>query len=163
MTDIIIIIHEHGQAEPRGELTLAAEALVGDLHDALAATGLPIDGETIVFVDECEEPLSRDRNHRPHHLHHGSRIHVGRLREIHVNVHFMAKTIERRFAPGTRVAGVKKWAVKELGVSPTDAAEHVLQISGTAAKPSLDTPLHQLVQHGHRLDLDFVPEKRIEG
>ena len=164
MSEIIIIIQEHGHAEPRGELTLAAEALVGDLHDALRAAGVAVDDETIVFVDEIEEPLPKERHHRAHHLRHGSRVHVGRVREVHVGVNFMARTIERRFSPGARVAGVKKWAVKELGVPATDAAEHVLQIHGTADKPSPDTPIHQLAhRHGHRLDFDFVPEKRVEG
>lgn len=163
MSEITIIIHEHDRAEPRGELVLAAEALVGDLHDALARVGVALDAETVIFIDEHEEPLPGERHHRPHHLRHGSRVHVGRTREVHVGVHFMARTIERRFAPGTRVAGVKKWAVKELGVTATDATEHVLQIHGTAKKPSPDTPIHQLVHHGHRLEFDFVPEKRVEG
>lgn len=164
MSDIIVIVHEHGRADPRAELALAAEFAVGDLHDALAAAGLSVDTETLVFIDEDEAPLPRERHHRVHHLRHGSRVHVGRDREILVGVNFQARTIEKRFGPGTRVAKVKKWAVHELGMTATDATEHVLQVHGATTKPAPDTPIHEIVRHhGHRVVFDLVPEKRVEG
>lgn len=163
MSEIIIIVHEHGNVDPRAEVALAG-TLVEDLHAALAAAGFPVDDETLLFVEDGEAPLPREPRHGHHGLHHGARVHVGPMREVHVGVHFMARMIEHRFAPGTRVAGVKRWAAKTLGMSPADAAEHVLQIQGSLVKPSPDTPIHGLAEHhGRRLDFDLVPEKRVEG
>lgn len=164
MSEIIVIIQEHGRRDGVGEARLAAEALVGDLHDALLAAGVAFDEGMLVFIDEAEEPLPRDRSHHAHHVRHGSRVHAGRMAAIDVKVNFAARTIERRFPPGARVATVKVWAVANLPIGSADAAEHVLQVRGTAVKPSPDAALHELVHgHEHRIEFDLVPEKRVEG
>ena len=168
MSEIIVIIQEHGRRDGVGEARLAAAALVGDLHDALLAAGVAFDERMLVFVDEAEEPLPQDRSHHARHVRHGSRVHVGPMEAIVVAVNFMTRTIERRFPPGARVASVKAWAVAELPMKAADAAEHVLQVRGTAVKPSPDAALHELVHghghgHGHRIEFDLVPEKRVEG
>lgn len=100
----------------------------------------------------------------PCYFKHGSRIHLARCRRIKTTIHFMAQTIEREFAPGARVRAVKAWAAHELKISPTDAAEHVLQLCGSTDRPPGDTPLHELAR-GHHCEVcfDFVPEKRVEG
>lgn len=164
MTDLVIFIQTHGTVDAGSEAVVPGDATVGDLHDALARLGLVIDEEMLIFVDEDETHLPRERHHRPSSLHHGARVHVGHMREIRVAVNYLARTVERRFSPGTRVARVKAWAVAELKITPGDAAEHVLQLHESARKPSPDTPIHELVpHHDHRLCFDFVPEKRVEG
>ena len=66
--------------------------------------------------------------------------------------------------PGARVRAVKEWAVRKFKMDPKDAADHVLQVCKSTARPASDTPLHQLL-HGHdcALCFDLVPEKRVEG
>jgi hypothetical protein len=51
-----------------------------------------------------------------------------------------------------------------FGLSPKDAAEHVLQLCDSADHPPTDTLLHQLLSgHACALCFDPVPEKRVEG
>ena len=163
MSNITIFVQTHGRADIL-EAELAAAATVGELHDRLAALGIPVETETVIFVDEAEEHLPPERHHPIHGLKHGSRIHVGHCKKIAVTVHFHDKTKEHNFAPGARVSAVKQWAVAKFELPPKDAADHVLQLCGSSTRPATDTPLHQLVQgHDFALCFDLVPEKRVEG
>ncbi|HKX50765.1 MAG TPA: hypothetical protein VJQ48_10090 [Candidatus Binatia bacterium] len=163
MTKAVVFIQAHGRPEIV-EAEIAIAATLGELHDVLAASGIVLDTETVIFVDEADEPLKGEHTHPVHGLKHGSRIHVGRCKRIAVTVHFLDKTEERPFPSGARVRAVKEWAVREFKMDPKDAAEHVLQLCKSTARPSSDTPLHQLI-HGHDCTLcfDLVPEKRVEG
>lgn len=146
------------------EAEIAIPATVGDLHDACKTHGIDFDKELDAFVDEAEEPMPHDRKATIEGLKRGSRIHVTRCRKIKVTVHYLHRTADRVFAPGTWVQTVKQWAVREFKINPTDAGEHVLQLCKSTTQPPTDTPLAELVQ-GHSCDVcfDLVPEKRIEG
>ena len=163
MSKLTVFVQAHGRPDIL-EAELAAEATLGELHDVLAAAGITVDTETFIFIDEAEEHVKGERHEPVHGLKHGCRIHVGRCHRIAVTVHFLEKTEENKFPPGARVRAVKAWAVHKFEMSPKDAAEHVLQICKSTARPSSDTPLHQIV-HGHDCTIcfDLVPEKRIEG
>ena len=163
MTNILVFIQAHGQAEII-EAEFSAEATLGDLHDKLEILGIAVDDETFLFIDEVEEHEEGER-HRPlRHLKHGSRVHVTRCKRIATTVHFLDQTESREFAPGARVRAVKEWAVHVFDMDPKDAAEHVLQLCGSTERPATDTPLHQLVKdHQCELCFDLVPEKRVEG
>ncbi|HEY8949464.1 MAG TPA: hypothetical protein VIM56_11315 [Rhizomicrobium sp.] len=163
MNKVTVFIQTHGRPDIV-EAELAVAATLGELHDLLATSGIAVDAETVIFIDEAEEHLSGERHHPVHGLKHGSRIHVGRCKRIAVTVHFLHKTAEHHFPPGARVRAVKAWAVHKFEMDPKDAAEHVLQLCKSTDRPSSDTPLHQLV-HGHdcALCFDLVPEKRVEG
>jgi hypothetical protein len=163
MSKLVVFVQAHGRPDIL-EAELALTATLGELHDVLAAAGIAVDSETLIFVDDAEEHLKGERNEPIHGLKHGCRIHVGRCQCIAVTVHFLDKTKERTFPPGARVHAVKEWAVNKFEMDPKDAAEHVLQLCKSTARPSGDTPLHQLV-HGHdcAVCFDLVPEKRVEG
>jgi hypothetical protein len=144
---------------PVGDSLTEAELLA-----ALESAGVVLGPELAVFIDECEEPLSGDRERRVGVVKDGCRVHVARCRRIKTVVHFMEKTLDRELPPGARVRAVKKWAVHELHLDHKDAAEHVLQLCGSSVRPASDTPLHVLVQnHERAVCFDLVPEKRIEG
>lgn len=146
------------------EIELAEGASVGDLHAALAAAGIPVDSETSVFLDEAEEHLCGDQHEPLPKLKPGSRVHVCRCRRVSCTVNYLDKTAERAFPPGVRIRVVKAWAVREFGLNPKDAAEHVLQICNSSDRPASDTPLQQLVNGRHcEVCFDLVPEKRVEG
>lgn len=163
MSKIIVFVQVQGQAGII-ETEVSPTATVGEIHDVLEANGLKVDAETFVFVDEAEEHLPRGRQHAAHGCKRGCRIYVSRCRRIAVTVNFTHKTVEREFPPGIRLRVVKQWAVREFGMSPQDAAEHVLQICGSTERPATDTPLAQLTQcHGCSIYFDLVPEKRVEG
>lgn len=163
MSKIIVFI----QAQERPgvlEAELAEGASIGILRDALSKAGVTLDAETVIFIDEAEDHLQGEHHEPARGLKHGSRVHVCRCHRIKTIVHFLDKTAEHSFAPGTRVRAVKAWAVHHFKMDPKDAAEHVLQICNAADRPPTDTPLQQLVR-GHDCDVcfDLVPEKRVEG
>jgi hypothetical protein len=130
----------------------------------LAATGIQIDKEALIFLDEGADHLHGHRHEPVPGLEHGCRVHVSRCRRIKTTIHFLDMTAEHEFPPGARLRTVKEWAVREFKMNPKDAAEQVLQICNSTERPASDTPLHQLV-HGHACTLcfDLVPEKRVEG
>jgi hypothetical protein len=159
----VIFIQEHGRPGII-EAALKEEATIGDLHDLLVASGVAVDNETFIFIDEDEEHIHSERHHPLPGIKRGCRIHVSRCNRIKATVHFLDKTEEHEFPPGARVRAVKAQAVHTFQMAPKDAAEHVLQICGSTERPSSDTPLHQLVEgHGCAICFDLVPEKRVEG
>jgi hypothetical protein len=163
MTDILVFIQAHGQADIV-EAEFGPAPTLGDLRDKLDLVGIAAGGETFVFIDEAEEHEQGERHEPVRRLKHGSRVHVTRCKRVAATVHFLDKTEAREFPPGARVRAVKEWAVHAFHLDRKDAAEHVLQICNSTERPPSDTPLHQLV-HGHpcALCFDLVPEKRVEG
>jgi hypothetical protein len=160
MSNITIFLQRQG-VDGAEELTTPETATLASL---LSASKTPVDPEFLVFVDEAEEPIARDRPIASLGIKPGTRIHIGRCRQIEVTVNFQARSEKRRFAPGTKVQKVKAWAVEIFHLARTDAAEHVLQICGSAKRPSGDTPLNLLVDgRTCAVCFDLVPEKRVEG
>lgn len=94
----------------------------------------------------------------------GSRVHLHRCPKIAASVAFGGRLLERTFGPGTTIAQVKRWAVKELQMSEDDAGEHVLQIAGTHDRPSPSTHLGSLVMHPKcHVAFDLVADERVQG
>jgi hypothetical protein len=163
MSKTIIFIQTEGKpGVTEAEITIPAT--VRDLHEAFKAHGIEFDMELEAFVDEADGPVPHDVKATVEGLKHGSRVHVTHCKKIKVTVHYMHRTIDRTFAPGTRVRTVKQWAVRELKLNPTDAGEHVLQLCNSTIQPPTDAALAELAD-GRSCDVcfDLVPEKRIEG
>ncbi|UQR65061.1 hypothetical protein LRP30_07315 [Bradyrhizobium sp. C-145] len=163
MSKTIIFIQAEGKpGVTDAEFTIPAT--VHDLHEVFKTHGIDFDKESEAFVDEADNPVSHDAKATVEGLKHGSRVHLTRCKKIKVAVHYMHRTIDRAFAPGTRVRSVKQWAVRELKLNPTDAGEHVLQLCNSTIQPPTDAALAELV-NGRSCDVcfDLVPEKRIEG
>ena len=78
---------------------------------------------------------------------------------------FNGETVHDRFAPGTTIARVKRWAAeKEFGMSREEASEHVLQLSGSQERPAPGTHLGALVTcKVCKLSFDLVPDERVNG
>ena len=145
---------------------LAVDGTIKDLLEVAAkCRGVAIEGEFFVFLEGSAEPIgdggklpeSKDRQPVP--------IHVHRCRRILVTVSFNGVSKGHEFAPGTTVADVKKFAaIREFGMKPADAAEHVLQFPGSAERPESDTHVGALVNCPDcRISFDLVPHKRVEG
>ena len=163
MSKTIIFIQAEGKPGVT-EAEIAIPATVRDLHEVFKTHGIDFDKEREAFFDEADNPVPHDDKATVEGLKHGSRVHVTHCKKIKVTVHYMHRTIDRAFAPGTRVRTVKQWAVRELKLNPTDAGEHVLQLCNSAIQPPTDAALAELV-NGRSCDVcfDLVPEKRIEG
>lgn len=146
------------------EAELHPEARLEDLLEVMKGQGIVLADDTFVSLDEAECLEPRERKQPLKDLKPGTRVHISRCRRIKTTVHYLEKTAQHDFPPGTRVRTVKTWAVRESRIEPKDAGEHVLRICDSAIKPATDTPLHELVQKGQcSVCFDLVPDKRVEG
>lgn len=95
---------------------------------------------------------------------HGLRVQLHRLKAIDVTVHYAGRKVARTFRPSATIGKVKKWAAHELGISPSDAAEMSLQITGTDIRPDVDVHIGTLVHAPVKvLSFDLVPSPRVNG
>lgn len=161
MTQVPVFVHVHGQNvlhEANLKLPLDGHTLV----ESLRAAGVTVDPESLVFLDDDDEPAEGTR--RFQELKPGTRVHVSKCRRVEVTLNYLDQSLRHAFPPGTSLKRVKAWAAKELHMAPTDAAEHVLQLCGGHDRPASDTPLSELVGHcGCSVCFEFVPDKRVEG
>ena len=92
------------------------------------------------------------------------RVHLHRSREVRVTVRFNGSEHQHEFSPSATVAKVKRWAVHEFGMTEADAAEHVLQVTGTSERPSVEAHIGSLAPFPHcKVSFDLVPAHRING
>lgn len=124
-----------------------------------------VEGDFEVFIEGSDEPLKREDLLPESTDRQPVRVQVHRCHRIKVDVTFNGVTKEHSFGPGTTIAAVEKWAaIKGFGMSPGDAAEHVLQFSGRTDRPEPDTHIGSLTTCPDcHLAFDLVPLKRVEG
>lgn len=144
--------------------TFPVDATVADVLAELRAK-LGADEAAILFLEDADEPAELGARLRD--LNHGKavKVHVHRCRHIAISVTFNSKAEEHRFAPAATVARVKRWATdKAFKMSPAEAAEHVLQLSGTTERPNPGTHLGALAKHPKcQVGFDLVPNERVNG
>ncbi len=163
MSTITVFIMTDGR-DGLVERKLDSGTTIKDLHKVLSEVGVEITRETHEFLGSAEEPLPKDPKTVIRDLKDGVRIHVTRCRRIQVTVNYLERSEDHRFSPGARLREVKEWAARKLKIDAKDAAEHVLQICGSAKRPSSDTTLHELTDNKVcAVCFDLVPEKRVEG
>lgn len=124
-----------------------------------------IEGEFLAFVEGGDEPIAvvdklpenEDRQPVP--------IQVHRCRRVLVTVTFNGQSKGHEFSPAKTVADVKNFAaIREFGMKPADAAEHVLKFSDSEERPEPETHIGALVSCPDcRVVFDLVPHKRVEG
>jgi hypothetical protein len=115
------------------------KAIVGGLPAEHASAELQV-------FDEADDDAGTRQFADEEQLHRGRVLHVGRCLLVQVSVRYAGRTAERRFPPVTRVGRVKRWAVHELGINPTDANELVLQVAGTSIQPTRDQHVGSFVE-----------------
>ena len=94
----------------------------------------------------------------------GLRLHLHRLKAITVTARYAGRQEHHTFRPNATMARVKRWATHAFGISPSDAAELMLQVSGTDIRPDPDVHLGSLVKAPqHTLCFDLVPAPRVNG
>jgi hypothetical protein len=122
-------------------------------------------GETLLFLEDTDEPVDEQLIAREHVGPVGLKAHVHRCQHIKAEVAFNGEIVHHHFGPGTTVARVKTWAAeRKFCMSPQEAGEHVLQIAGTKDRPDPGTHLGTLVHCPEcRIAFDLVPHERVNG
>jgi hypothetical protein len=147
---------EHLEAD--GDETLASiKAAILKKH-GLAA-------DSILFLEDSDDAADEKRKLREYATRAGVKIHVHRCRKVEASVTFNNETVRDHFGAGVTIAHVKKWAAeRKFGMTPQEAGEHVLQISGTQERPDPGTHLGRFVQCPKcAIAFDLVPNERING
>ena len=85
MTTITLFVQVHGEAEIR-DVELAGAPSADAIAQALAAAGIRLSTDDLLFLDEDDEPLDRGSANHPIKLKNGARIHVSRCRKSDVTV-----------------------------------------------------------------------------
>lgn len=147
------------EGEPIERFDLPEAALVKTLIASLADRH-PNIAEMLVFKEDDDEPLGEDH---PLHGHDNPIFHIHRCRQIKVGVNYKADTFHRKFAPGTTIKRVTKWATKKAGLDEAEAQEHVLQISGTRTQPPQNAHLGSLKTCGCEIEFDLVRKQLVQG
>lgn len=127
----------------------------------IAKLGLRGEEELFLFVeDRDDDPSSGELHEIPD----GLRVHLHRHKEIDVTVRYGGREVRRSFRPSSTIARVKQWSTRELEISPSDAAELMLQIAGTTNRPDADVHIGALVKAPTRsVSFDLVPSPRVNG
>jgi hypothetical protein len=124
---------------------------------------LPAD--VLIFLEDSDEPVDELVKMA---MHAGSpcvKLHVHRCRHVEVAVTFNGQTVHHRFGPGTTIARVKRWAAQDkFKMTPEEASEHVLQITGTHDRPAPGTHLGTLATCPNcQVAFDLLPDHRVNG
>lgn len=145
--------------EPIERFELAEAALVKTLITSLAGRHPDI-AEMLVFKEDDDEPLGHDH---PLKGHDKAIFHLHRCRQIKVAVNYKSETFNHKFAPGTTIKRVTRWATKKAGLDEAEAQEHVLQISDTRIQPPLNAHLGSLKIRGCEIEFDLVRKQLVQG
>ncbi|RIV80354.1 hypothetical protein [Pelagerythrobacter aerophilus] len=120
------------------------------------------EAELLVFIQDEDKPvkdgkLPRAKGGQP------LCVHVHRCRKIAVSVTYNGVTKPAEFSPARTVGAVKTHvATKLFELSKQDAAEHVLQLTGSKDRPDADTHIGSLASDC-AIAFDLVPLVRVEG
>jgi hypothetical protein len=119
----------------------------------------------LLFLEDADEPIDEEATIQSIAGPRGVKVHVHRCRRVMAIVHFAGQTLQRAFGPGTTIARVKRWAAEqELKMSPDEASEHVLQLTGSATRPRPNTHIGTLAQcPACTVSFDLVPDQRVNG
>lgn len=147
-----------------GHIELEPEATFSILRNLLADKH-GVSSDAMLFLEDEENPIDEAVRLKDYATAKGLKVHLHRCRHIEVTVAFNNETVERRFAPGTTVARVKRWAAeRKFGMSHEEAGEHVLQIAGTHNRPAPGTHIGALTDGKVcTLAFDLVADERVNG
>lgn len=143
--------------------SLGPEATPRDAVKAAVALGFSESPDASVFHGDQSDPLDLDTPLNRQGVKDKDRLHVHRCKKIHVTIAFASARKQHPFPPSATIEAVKRWFVREIGMSEVDATEHVLQIAGTSDRPDPDVQIGSLTKRECSLDLVLVPIKRVEG
>lgn len=145
---------------------LPADGQVGEILKAARPFGVQAtEGEDLlVWLEGMDEPLGLELTIAEAGIRKHSRVHVHTCQHVEVTVLYNGQPQARQFSPAQTVEKVKQWADHAFHLSEMDAADHVLQVTGTTNQPAEDTHVGTLVHPPHcSISFDLVPKSRVQG
>lgn len=131
--------------------------------DQLFVAGSEDDNAEVVGDDDLDEPVPHTARIGDAGLTHHGHVHCHRCHRIEVTVQ-KDDTKARKFAPTTRVARVRRWALNAFGLSGQAASDFVLQLCDSDKRPRLNQHLSELTQVGTcSICFDLVKEITPQG
>ena len=121
--------------------------------------------DALLFLEDEDDPLNEAEKVKDRAGGKGLKMHLNRCRQIVVSVCYNGETVDRKFAPGTTVARVKRWSSeRKFGMTDEEAGELVLQIAGTHERPAPGTHIGTLAKcKTCELAFDLVADERVNG
>ena len=118
-----------------------------------------------VWLEETEAEMDTATTVIEAELRHRSHVHVNRCTRVKTSVTFNGVTKEREFHVSTRIERVFDWAVSKKGfnLTPTDATEHTLQVTGTTIQPDAGDHIGSFVKDHCTVSFGLVAKIRNEG
>jgi hypothetical protein len=118
-----------------------------------------------LYLEDSDEPVDEGHLAGDYAGPAGIKIHLHRCRYIGAAINFNGDTVRHRFGPGTTVARAKNWAAeRNFGMTPLEAGEHALQISGTQERPAPGVHLGALAScPACSIAFDLVPHELANG
>lgn len=153
-----LFIHTPGNEHPE-IIEIVGTALVRELLIESEPDGR-------IWLEEVDEEISLDVTIESAGIRQHHHVHRGRCHRVEVVVRYNGNRYEHAYGPATTIKTVKEWAFgpKAAGLSPEQAAKHVLAVPG--ADHFLEDGVHvgSLVTAGScEVVLDLLPRSRFAG
>ncbi len=158
-----------GEGIPKITLVkLGPKDTVADIVQVAREYGLsvPEDSEVCVFVENTDVILELDMKIDEAGLTFRSHVHIHRCKSVEVAVNYNHDQKKGFFPPSATVDSVKEWAVAkdQYGLSPVDAAEHVLKVCSSGDQPDEEVHIGTLAKFPDgTVCFDLVAKQRVEG
>jgi hypothetical protein len=130
---------------------------VADLAGALGLT------DAIGWSEDAEEPLD-DTSRLAEAIGDNGHLHLNRCRRIDVTINYAGKAKTNKFAPGTTIGRVRRWAVGEDGfdLPQKERPKHEVGLCGTGVIADRNDHIGTLATDCI-LCLDLAPKDRFQG
>ena len=159
-----IYVQVEGEKKPK-LVEVPSTASIKDVLAPLAAQGVHVGDDIVMFVEDEEDELPQHERLHEHNIKHRDHLHCHRCRKIEVRVSLNGTNHCQVFPPSTRIAKVKKWAAplfEKDGFDGTD--EMALQIANSTEQPSDDAHIGTLVTHpACELTFDLIGKPLVQG
>ena len=145
-------------------LSVESDATFGVIKAQLVEK-FDIPSDAVLFAEDVDEPLDDLAPAIDHARATGLKLHFSLCSKVEVLVTYNGETVDCHFAPSATVGRIKKQVAEtQFKMSDEEAAEHVLQLSGTHDRPAPGTHIGVLSPpETCEVKFDLVPDERVNG
>lgn len=159
-----IYVQVEGQKKPQ-MIEIASNARIKDVLAPLAAQGIHVGDDVVMFVEDEERELPHHGHLHEHGIKHRDRLHCHRCRKIEVRVSLNGTNHCQAFPPSARVAKVKEWAASAFEKNGFEGLDEMaLQLAGTTERPEADVHIGTLVTYPNcEIAFNLIGKPLVQG